>query len=525
MRRHYGHRFAGLMTTGMFALFAARTATRPETPSPKRLKFSRAEADVAALLLRMRQRYYLETIPVLASYWLKTVYASGYSRREWNELNHLLKPAAGRDLQDQASREAIIEIQQWIEDTMVRNGRTPECRAPRLEPVRPPFDCERLTPYIAQLLNEWVPVEVARMPLKESGPEGQSSGIPALVFGSALERLLARGRLSRQTLEMLARPAGISAEHVYPADLEMLRDVALSLLGRTWAPASSVLPAAPLCLAPQSHLGVDYRKALRSAFLVRRGWSEEVRVPIAPQRAKEILTYDRVRIGSVIVTMDGRWWEPVNLQSAGEYSIVYRPGGHLRMDHSGSYATLRVPWPEELLRWSGGCGFNRLFRTFGREWRVAKCEMDGERTWLHLELFRVLPVSELIPGAERSPWKLRPVWVDMAWTALGGAVASALINKSSGPIERLRHQELIPLGRAILQFERCRMSWQVQTREAIEHLRAIEFSLSPVLAVYGRVPWRILSGRVRAGLLKMRRYPELVELLNEMVEGLPEELR
>lgn len=509
----------------MFALFASRTATRVETPSPKGSKLSRAEADVTALLVRMRQRYYPETIPVLASYWLKTVYASGYTRREWNELNHLLKPAIGRDLQDQASREAIGEIQQWIEDTMVRNGRTPECPAPRLGPVRPAFDCERFTPYIAQLLNEWAPAEVARMPLKESGSEGQSSGIPALVFGSALERLLARQHLSRETLEMLVRPAGISAEHVYPADLEILRDVALLLLGRTWAPESSVFPAAPLCLAPQSHLGVDYSKALRNAFLVRRGWSEEVRVPLAPQQVHEILEFERGQIGSVIVTLDGRWWEPVNLQNAEQYSIVYRPGGHLRMDHSGSYATLRVPWPSKLLHWSGGCDFIHWFRTFGREWRVAKFEMAGEHTWLHLELFRVLPVSELIPGAERSPWKLRPVWVDMAWTALGVAVASSLIDKWSEPVEQMRHRDLIPLGHAVVQFERCLMTRQVQTREAIKYLRALACSLSPVLPVYGRVPWRILSGKARAGLLKMRRYPALVELLNEVVEGLPEKLR
>ena len=34
------------------------------------------ETEVEALLARMRQRLYPETIPVLASYWLKTVYAA-----------------------------------------------------------------------------------------------------------------------------------------------------------------------------------------------------------------------------------------------------------------------------------------------------------------------------------------------------------------------------------------------------------------------------------------------------------------
>ena len=39
----------------------------------RRSNASRAEEDLQALLARMRQRLYPETIPALASFWLKTV--------------------------------------------------------------------------------------------------------------------------------------------------------------------------------------------------------------------------------------------------------------------------------------------------------------------------------------------------------------------------------------------------------------------------------------------------------------------
>jgi hypothetical protein len=514
----------------MFALFALRTAKRLEESSPKRSKLSRAEADVRGLLARIRQRQYPESSPILASYWLKTVYRSGYTLRQWNELNHLLKLSMSRGLidsspPDRASLEIISEIQHWIEETIVRRGQTPQSPAPTREPVRPALDSERLRPYILRLVNEWVPVEVARMSAGESESEALSCGIPVLVFGSALERLLAREHLSPETLEMLVEPKGISLEHVYPADLEILRDVALSLVGRTRAPAPNVLPAAPLYGGPQSCWAAGYCDAVRNAYLVKKAWREEVHVPISPEQVQQILQHEPVRIGSVILTMDGRWWEPENLESAERYSIVYRPGGRLRIDYSGDHARLRVPWPERLLRWSGGHDFGDRFKIFGREWRMTKYEVDGERTWLHLELFRVLPISELIPGAERGPWRLRPASVDMAWTALGSALTSSLVQKSSEPIEQLRHSDLIPLGRAIMRFAQSLLSWRVETREAMEkHLRALRYLESPVLPEYGRIPWRILPGRARARLLRIRRYPAIVELLNEVLEGLPEVL-
>ena len=520
---HYGYRFAVLITTSMFALFASRAVTPLKSSFPKPSKPPRAEDDVKALLARMRQRQYPETIPALASFWLKTVYTSGYAQRQWKELNQHLKTALGAVPLAGPSREAISEIQNWIEEKIILTGRAPEYPPPGREPVRPGFDFERLAPYIVRLLNEWVPLEVARILLKESESEVQFSGIPVLTFGSALERLLVREHLSKGTVGMLKEPGGISPEYIYPADLEILRDVALCLLNQTWAPAPSVMPAAPLCLAPQSHLRVE-SSALRNAFLVRRTWSEEVRVPVATEEAREILERERVRIGSIIVTMDGRWWEAENLESRKQCCVVYRPGGRLRIDYSGGYARLKVPWPEKLLRWSGSCDFNR-FRIFGREWRVTKCEVDGDRSWLHLGLFRVLPVSEMIPGAERGPWQLRPASVDIAWAALGSALASSLVHKSGEPVEQLRRADLIPLGRAILAFAQSLISWRPQTCEAIEsQLRGLRDLQIPVIPVYGRVPWRILPGSARARLLKVRRCPSVLELLNEVVEGLPDAL-
>jgi hypothetical protein len=228
-----------------------------------------------------------------------------------------------------------------------------------------------------------------------------------------------------------------------------------------------------------------------------------------------------VRIGSVILTMDGRWWETENLQSSERFCIFYRSGGRLRIDYSGRHATMRVPWPEKL-RWPGGCHSGEWFKIFGREWRVKKYEVDGERTWLHLELFRMLRISELIPGAERGPWKLRPASVDMAWTSLGSALANSLVQKSGEPIERLRNSDLIPLGRALMRFAQSLLSWRPQTGEAIEaYLLGLRYLQGPVLPVYGGIPWRILPRPAGARLIKFRRYPAIAQLLNEVLEGRP----
>jgi hypothetical protein len=472
------------------------------------------------------QRLYPETIPVLASYWLKTVYAGGCELRRWQELNGLLKQALGEQLPNAPSRQALIDVQTWIQQTVLKAGRAPPSLPPRLEPVRSIPNSVRLAAYVGRLLNEWLPVEVARLLVNESESTiPQNSGIPVLATASALERLLVRERLSPATLEMLLQPELLSPQWVYPADAEILRDVVLSLLGRTWAPTPSVMPATLLCVAPGSALPADYREAVRHAFLVPRPGGEEVHVPIAPAQALEILKGDQVRIGSIVVTMDGRWWESENLQSGEQHSVVCRPMGRLRIDYSADHAKLRVPWPETRLRWSGGVCFRNVFEIFGREWHVSRWEEDAERTWLHLVFSRTLPMAGIASAEDTEFPRSRPASVDMAWASLENGLKSSLVQKSREPIERLYHSDLIPLGRAIFGLTESIMSRRPQKFETIEtQLRAIRYLEAQLFSVYGRVPWRILPAPVRATLLRNRSYPSLLELLNQVFDALPEAL-
>jgi hypothetical protein len=262
------------------------------------------------------------------------------------------------------------------------------------------LNAEQFTTYIFRLLNEWLPVEVARLLIDGSeSVASQDDGIPVLAIGSALERLLVREYPSQKTLEMLLDSQQLSPEYVYPADLEVLQDAVLSRLGQTRAPITSVIPATLLCVAPNSHLPADYREALRQAFVVPRPTGEEVHVPIAPAWALRMRENEPARIGSIIVTMDGRSWEAKNLEISEQHTVVYRPVGRLRIDYSGDHARLRAPWPENRLRWSGGGYCRDTFKIFGREWHVSKWEVDAERTWLHLVFARVLSVSEIAPVA------------------------------------------------------------------------------------------------------------------------------
>lgn len=95
-------------------------------------RVSPVERDFEALLARMRQRLYPETIPVLASYWLKTVYSSGYELGQWRELNDRLSRALGAQLPNDLSCEAILDVQTWIQQTVLLTGQTPGSQSPRL---------------------------------------------------------------------------------------------------------------------------------------------------------------------------------------------------------------------------------------------------------------------------------------------------------------------------------------------------------------------------------------------------------
>jgi hypothetical protein len=364
-------------------------------------------------------------------------------------------------------------------------------------------------------LNEWLPVEAARFPI--------GGGIPALAIGRALEALLVREHLSPRALEMLLQPELFSPHDVYPAYAEILQDVVLSLLGRTWAPPQSVMPASLLCVASDSRLPANYSEAVHHAFLLVPPVGKELHVPIAAAEAFDIGKDEPVRIGSVIVTMDGRWWEAVCLEAVEPHSVIYRPMGRLRIDYSGGQVRLRVPWPETGWNCSDSIPFPGTFEIFGREWHLSQWKQDAVRTWLDLIFSRILPMTEMVPAGDARWWRLRPASVDLAWFALGNALTSSIVQRGPEPIERLRHSDLIPLGRALSGLAVSLMSRRLRPLEAIEtQLRGIHCLEAQVSSKYGRVPWRILPARVRASFFRFRSYPELLELLNQVFDSLPE---
>ena len=125
------------------------------------LRPSQPQNEVDALLTRMQQRLYPETIPVLASYWLKTVYAARHDRAWWKELNALLRQLLRKQLLDGPSRQALTDIQSWVEETVLRSGKAPGAPIGKLEPLRATPKSEHLAPYVRRLLNQWLLAEVA----------------------------------------------------------------------------------------------------------------------------------------------------------------------------------------------------------------------------------------------------------------------------------------------------------------------------------------------------------------------------
>ncbi len=359
----------------------------------RRTKVASVEKDLAALFARIRRRWYPETLPVLVSYWLKAVYSRGHDLAWWKRLDRLLRQALLEQFPNgDSARPVLLELQAWIEETLLRGGTPPQPQQQKQDPVRVKLDPEWVAPYIGRLLNEWLPVEVARLLVDEGdSPMWQGEGIPVLATARALERLLLRERLSPGTLELLLQPGLFAPQSVYPADAEILSDVVLALLGRVEAPAPPVMPAVLLCVSPRAPLPVNFAEAVRHARLVVRAASEELHVPLPATDIREILKEDHLHIGSFLMTMDGRWWESQRVCYGENDSIVYRPMGRLRIDYSADHARLPVPWPETRLRWNGSVSFPQTMDLFGREWRVSRWEEDTQRTWLHLEFLRVVP--------------------------------------------------------------------------------------------------------------------------------------
>jgi hypothetical protein len=235
------------------------------------------ERDLEALLARMRQRLYPETLPVLGFYWFKTVRGNGYGRRQWKKLNRLLNRALGEQLLDGPFRQAIVDVQTSIQQRVLVTGRPPRPKPPQPERIYRTLSSDLLQPYINRLLHEWLPAEVAR--LLTNGRESSlpaDGAVPPLVTGRALEGLLVRERLSPRALEMLLQPELFSPHYVYPTDVEILQDVILFLLGRILASPRSVMPATLLCVAPDSQLPENYGEAVQHAFLVLLGHKQNI---------------------------------------------------------------------------------------------------------------------------------------------------------------------------------------------------------------------------------------------------------
>ena len=86
--------------------------------------------------------------------------------------------------------------------------------------------------------------------------------------------------------------------------------------------------------------------------------------------------------------------------------------------------------------------------------------------------------------------------------------------------ERLRREDLLPLGRAV--FSLAQSVGSRSTVDAIQSgLRRIHFALGALDPSYGLIPWRILPPPVRKRLSRSRLYPVVLELLQQVFGGLP----
>ena len=479
---------------------------------------SSAQHELDSLLVRMSQRLYPETIPVLASYWLKTICGKGHPRAWWKDLHEQLEAVSGNHV-------VLAEIREWVQRSVLTPGTVPEPPAKEVEPFRPNLRPEWHVPYISRLLNQWLPAEVANV-LVDGGEIAVQAedAIPVLAVGRALERLLVRERLSPGTLETFLHPHLLSAADVYPADAEIFRDVVSFLLDRTSVAPLSATPAMVLAVASDALLPDDFSDAARRASLVNDAGEQDLEVPLTASQGQKISEADRLRIASILVTMDGRWWQADSLQGVPPHAVIYRPGERLRIDYARERARVRVPWPETQASWWGSVHFRETFELFGREWRASSWEMDGDRTWLNLEFLRAVPVADIQQSADSGFRRSRPAFVDMAWAALGNALASALAEKSADPIEQMRRAEFIPLGRAMVSLMEV-MKTRRPKREPLEtQLKAVRYLGTGFFEEYGRIPWGILPPPTQAAFRKLKTDDALLELLNQVFDGLPEGL-
>src|SRR5271165_5886419 len=170
---------------------------------------SRAQKDVDNLLDRMRRRMYPESLPALTLYWLKTLYHGGYTSQDWSALDRLLnRELAHPQFAQPEFGPVLAKLQTSIRDLLRDRPGQVRAAVQALPAPRPKLNSDVLVPYMVRLLNEWAPVEVARMLVREPQESAvEEQGLPADTFGRALERLLVREQLSGATLEALLQPA------------------------------------------------------------------------------------------------------------------------------------------------------------------------------------------------------------------------------------------------------------------------------------------------------------------------------
>jgi len=472
---------------------------------------SEPAAELKLLLERIGRALYPESVSVVASSWLKSVYTAGHNRAWWGELDAEIGKILRDDSLSAIAAEPVRSIRMWVRRAILPRLKAPAAKTVLVPPFRPDLTPEQAAPYLRRVLNEWLPAEVARQLTAEAEfASTNDGGMPARAVARALEQLLLREHFSPATLELLFEAAWLSPKYAYPAHLEIFREVVLGLLGRTAAPAAPVLPATPL-------FG-GFADALERAALVQSENGDELHVPLNDAQAVGLLRQRPVHIGSIAVTMDGRWWESVRFQSGPETAIVYRPGGRLEIDFTCDHARLVAPWPDDQLQWRGAVHLPEQIELFGRRWRGRVWDRGADRTWLHLEFAGVLTMPEE-RGNPRER-RARPASAEMAWSE----VEQALATGTPDAIERIHREDLIPLAYALERLVDCLQG--PLSREDLERsLRSVRYLHGAVAPVYGRIPWRVLPEPTAAALLKMRGGAGSADVFSDTFSGAPEEAR
>jgi hypothetical protein len=290
----------------------------------------------------------------------------------------------------------------------------------------------------------------------------------------------------------------------------------LFLLGRTEAPADEALPAALVWVSPEACFHSDYADAFADAEISVTAAGERLAVPISTAQMEDILRTHPFRLTSLAVTMDGRFWASQALATIDRNLVQYRPIGRVRVDSSTGGPRVILGWPESKLSWNGHVALPAGLEFFGRRWRTSRSELTAQSTYVELVSTGPLPV-----GAVGK--RCRPASVEIAWTALQDALEESVAAKNCEPIEKLRNDELVPLGRALYALTECLTHRRLRKGDAIPaRMSAVSYHATALRPAYGPIPCRVLPASIREMLLERRVYSQVSGLLHEIFEGLPE---